>query len=589
MILTPIQKQPLNLSYKKQNLKTPKQDGVVTSCGSFKQPSPELFKAYNNIKSLNFTGKLDPERHIKAKVQRNLSGEFWGNVYGIDYMSSYRVSNAVRDFIENAKEPSDKILKEINRQKSVNSNFMSLLITNEPVKKPEDFALETKQIFKDLKIQMFELNKTFEQVGFNLKEVKLFNKFVADTFVTLYLMGFPDAISHAGQVARKNVVEAYKMKASNEDILKSAMVGWLHDPKLKPNVSWSNLATHPIVGGAIAIKVLDSYDFDKMLTNYLPDQKAVSAFKDGIIESLFVNNDSAFVLENVVLNKPPFPVPNPENGVADKDPSISNLAKRRLKAPSEGLKPESITSSVLKNIKGISFDTGIIALKGFVFKNICKDLSSKYPVLMTKSSGQVFSDILNGKITDDALINDLNKAIKERSGSTKSLKIAASTLFCHHDEVTSSGKIPSLALVISDPLLLSPHKVLLGGTQNTPVGRIVSFLHSFNANVESVPLQAKENALIWQVDLYRSMLAAADELSSQNNLQAFIEQHKAESFEEQLQLLTQILTTSSTWGEFADFEINGSSNDKLTHMSSVIAKHYKQATEESPGMFNVEL
>lgn len=589
MIISPLHKQALNLPFKQAVTIDNIKNSALEPSLQDKKVSLELYQAYNGIKPLAFKGKLDPQNTERARVQRNLRGEFWGNVHGVDYIASYRVTNAICDFIEKSTPIPESVLKEINDQKASNTNFMSLLVTNESIKTPEEFAIETQECFKDLQIQMNNLNKTFEQVGFTVEEVQLFNKFVAETFTTLYLMGFPDAISHAGQVARKNVVEAYKLKASNEDMLKSAMVGWLHDPKLKPNISWSNLATHPVVGGSIASTVLESYELDKMLTAYLFEKDAVSTFKDGIIESLFVNNDSAFVLENVVLNKPPFPVPNSEEGVAYKDPNIANVAKGRLNAPSEGKKPELITSEILKNIRGIKFDTGIKALKVHAFKVICNELSSKYPVLKMKSSDNILSDIIKGKITDVDLINDLNKAIKERPGSIKSLKISASSLFCHHDEVTMSGKIPSFALVISDPLLLSPHKILLGGAQKTPVERIKSFFTSFNENVKAVPFDAKENALIWQVDLYRSMLNAADELSHQTNFEAFNKQYGKESFEKQSQKLVELLSLSTTWGKYADFEINKENNDKLTHMSSVIAKHYKQATEESPGMYNVEM
>ncbi|MGD9581187.1 MAG: hypothetical protein AB7V50_07430 [Vampirovibrionia bacterium] len=577
------------------------QKAVLPQCVSFKandeslnsistvyrMPSAELLKTYTGVNNVNFAGRLDPQNHEKAKVQRNLKGEFWGHAYGVDYMTSYSLLKSLGNYIDNNIELSDSDIKKINTQKANIHNFNSLLVTNEPIKKPEEFDLETRNALKELKTQLKDIKETFKQAGLSDKEVNIFNKFVANTFLTLYFMGFPDAVGHAGQVTRKNIVEAYKFNASNENILKSAIVGWLHDPKLKANISWSNLATHPVIGGAIALTVLDSKEFDDLLVDYLPDNKAIKSFKEGIVESLFVNNDSAFVLQNVVLNKPVFPVPNPQDGVASNCPDIVEVANKRLDAPSEGKKPDMITSKLLNAIKFIKFDTGIKALNIGSFGTMCNHLSSKYPVLGSKQASKVLDDILNGKISNPDIIFDLNKTIKGNPNSVKPLKIKSTALFCHHDEVSESGKIPSLALVISDPLLLSPHKVLIGGMQKTPVERIKSYISSFNDNVKAIPFEAKENALCWQLDLYTSMLKAADELSSQNNFETFNECFKDESFDVKLNHLIELISTSSTWGEYADFEINDVNKEKLTHMYSVVANHYKQATETSEGMFKI--
>ena len=48
----------------------------------------------------------------------------------------------------------------------------------------------------------------------------------------------------------------FTIEDTKKEILKSAIVGYGHDPKLDSAISWGNLASHPISAAAMSQKIL---------------------------------------------------------------------------------------------------------------------------------------------------------------------------------------------------------------------------------------------------------------------------------------------------------------------------------------------
>jgi hypothetical protein len=144
-----------------------------------------------------------------------------------------------------------KTINTIVKQKMYCSNFQSLVM-NDDLQTYSYYEEMTTLFLTLLKQEIKELYRIFSVLSFNEKELLIFSQFVANSSLVLFYMGFADAIPHAAQVTKKCIVEAFKRSSYKYQILQSAIVGWIHDPKFPIKFSWSNLAAHPIIASAIA-------------------------------------------------------------------------------------------------------------------------------------------------------------------------------------------------------------------------------------------------------------------------------------------------------------------------------------------------
>ena len=86
-----------------------------------------------------------------------------------------------------------------------------------------------------------------------------------------------------------------------------------------------------------------------------------------------------------------------------------------------------------------------------------------------------FDQILCGEIKNNEFISDLSSCLQHiqmrHDNVYVTVKVAADKLFSHHDEM-KYAPYAALTLAVADRLLLSPHKILEAGVQNTAHGRI---------------------------------------------------------------------------------------------------------------------
>src|SRR5262249_41942347 len=128
--------------------------------------------------------------------------------------------------------------------------------------------------------------------------------------------------------------------------------------------------------------------------------------------------------------------------------------------------------------------------------------------------------------------------------------VDSATLLHHHQEVIESGRIAAKALVIADPMMLSPHKVAVA-YQNALIKRVASFVASFDDNNRLMPKDARANGTRWQRAVYLSMLVAADRLCGTARLAQFKDGHADTRLDKDVDDLRALLLDESTWCRFA--------------------------------------
>ena len=318
-------------------------------------------------------------------------------------------------------------------------------------------------------------------------------------------------------------------------------------------------------------------EFEGLLTQLLGDSSKTNKFIKNVSESLFINNDSEWVMNNVILHKNKY-IPGAQDGIADKAPDIEDTMIQRFKAPSKGEEPKEISPKDLKTLEHMKFYTGIRGINKKAFEQILPEVSKNFSEIKDKSPQEVYKGIMNGEISNPELINTLKEKLTDNNGITES-KISGSVLLCHHME-TEEGKIAAKTLIEADPMLLSPHKIVMSGFEPTSIGRISSFMKSFDGNINGLPKEDNEKGKAWQKELLISMMKAADELS--DNKKAI--NYNTMSINE----LAEKLSNAETWGDYGNLDTKNPENKgKLQEMSDVIKKHYDKAAEESKNMFNI--
>ncbi|MEW5818624.1 MAG: hypothetical protein AB1782_00405 [Cyanobacteriota bacterium] len=523
-------------------------------------------------------GIYDPDNADVQKISKCLKGDCFIMHTGNDYYLLEKLDGDLFKLISDGQDLTRENLIKISKINQQASNFSSILARRTDFETIDESTNKTKLFLKTLKDKIKETDNIFEKLGLNNEEINIFNKIVSKTAFVMFLMGYPEVVEHSLQVSQLAAKIAKTDGASNEEILKSAITGWLHDPKLDTKVSWNNLAVHPVVAGVVADTALNDQEIDDLLLSYLKNKKSSNNFKYGIIESLYVNNDSLFVLNNVILSQPAIITPVKEQAIdlSQKIPDIIKITTGRFQALSRCKKVQRIPRNIEMKLNEIQIDSGYRFISNMSWNKISTTLIKKHN-LKNLDSNKLLNELLEDKIHNEELLKDLIILIETDKDSVKNLKINAINIFCHQDEVSDNGKIASLSLIVADSLLLSPQKILTTGYQNTPQKRLNSFIDSFKDNIEYIPAQKRQMALEWQRDLYLSMIKAANELSGNNRLEYYNNELQNKSINQQLSILEVILKEPSTWGKYSSINIDDNNRDKFDIMIKTISNYYDKA------------
>ncbi len=532
--------------------------------------------------------KFSPTKHELQKIHHALTGwEGDGRVLAASCYATPKVLAGIRDLLAlplAVSEDGDpdrstvasfvdekiprSLLEDLALAKARLLNTFTLL-QGGLIQPSSSFEDEARSFLTDLKREMVITENQMRRV-FQLNDagVALYREFVAQTAPILFVMGFDDAIPHAGQVSRLCGYMTQRQQKSQgstvevinrPEILIALMVGWLHDPKLRGDISWSNLAAHPVVGSAIATHLLQADRMRHLYRNFAdsfqtrPSGLRPGRFQRAVAEALAINNDSRFVVNNVILHKPPFPVPGVvEPGILDQIGQtkglriarrIEKLVDDRMSAPSRGEKPPMLKSSkALRALRTTRLETGLRGVSRDAWLRTVRDVK---PELGPQQALDLFEQVIDGQLADKDLEAALAKNLRTRKDAVVACRISGSALLAHHGELSGWSRQAALALVNSDPLLLSAHKIGAVGTQ------IQSFVRSFNDNIRDLPKDCHERGVWWQRSVFLSILKAADRLNSTSLRRDFLLDTADLNIEVQVKRLGELLVKPEIWGRYA--------------------------------------
>lgn len=466
---------------------------------------------------IQFSGRYVPKEKKLRDLAKALQG--WpdtDSITGPDYFAPVEQADALYDFLKTGTALTPALKASFSdRKASVINHFAD--INHDVEIQPESLRDDVDAFLEDFYGQVTQCTDDLKTYfNFNDSEIDAFRRFATVTAPLLFNLGFADAIPHAGQVSRLCVLKSAeianlkKQPVDKSQLLQAAMTGWLHDPKLNPKWSGDNLATHPLLASAIVHHVFQP-DGDKTLVDLCERNinRFGDDFKQGLIEAVSINNDSRYITEQVILKTLKEKTQKRLKFLAPLfNKLFDRIFKQRLEAAAKGEKPKrfSLSSQLLRLFR---FGTG---LKGIVFV---------------------------GSNPDNQLILES--------------RVSAYHLLSHHASVSDSGKASALALVNSDPLLLSPHKLLASNSRGS-VNEIVSdFVDSFQHNIDDLPKSTRQTALVYQHAVLLSVIDAAEKLTGQ---QCLVD--KTDSFtaspkvlKQEIKTLSAMIKAPETWSDYA--------------------------------------
>lgn len=552
--------------------------------------SQNRLKADTFIKSqptLQFNG-YGPSALERARILTALQGTN-DTVFGPNYLPSLQMVNGLSQRLQaNQTEPlSSSLLNELAQKKQEAINLHHFLL-NKPLVSFDTTLNEAKTFDVDLKNRVSRiLNESLTpQAGFSPEMRQAFTRFVALTAPVIFTMGFADGVDHAGDVSQLAQTIAKKQGATPVEQLQAAMVGWLHDPKLKGDISWSNLATHPVVASAISDWVFQDNAFTSILNAGISNPSLnAETFQQGLREALAINNDSAFVMNNVILANT-FKHPLGEPGLAEQVPATREWMHKRFKAPSKNEVLPVLPREVETELKqqGVSLSTDLRTITRQALSQIAGS---------SENAAAYYQQLVTGQITDETKLAQVREQLKNTPNGITSPKASATSLLAHHEDV-DNGKVAAMALTVADPLLLSPHKIIESSFEETLGKRVRSFLNSFAANVTFLPQAQKTLGKLWQKELLDSMLKAVGELTGRQVLPALAQDAP---LEEAIQVRDALLQGDLIWTipqepsddpankpqNMADLSLKGDA--KLAkEMAGVFKKAYESALKQSKAL-----
>lgn len=504
----------------------------------------------------------------------------WSDVDGLgpEYFASKSVERALFNFLVSGTKVPASIRKSLSKGRARVNNFYNLINQTIPAaapKKSDCYLGETTLFLEQLAEQEEIWRKgAFANLDMSASEQELYWRVVAKTAPVLFNMGFVDAIPHSAQVSRLTASMATYLGARHSEVLQAAIVGWLHDPKLHPklDLSHENLATHPVNAAGLAWCVFHDLELARMLLAYFKGQKERrDAFVDGAVDALAINNDSRFVQMMVVLPTYVERVtalfgPGPAS-------QFKTVIEARLESAAKGKNPRSLPRHLNGILSQIRLDSG---LRGVSKHGLLKAFAEAQ--LKRKNPAGLIEDILDGKLKISiAELARLKASIIKHA--VLRVDIDSSTLLHHHQEVLDSGRLAAEALVIADPMMLSPHKVA-SVYKIAMIDRIKAYVASFDDNNQLLPKDAHEMGIRWQRAVYLSMLSAADRLCGTKLMASFSKEHQETSTIADVDDLRALILNQNTWCKYARAKGNACENADVERFIAVLEEAYVDVVEQ---------
>ncbi len=494
--------------------------------------------------------QFSPDRGEILGIQTGLKG--WVDVQGLgpSYFLSPAAEQDLRTFLSTGT-ASSLLLDALSAGRARVVNFFGMLSGDADFNPApaSSFAADTALFLKQLGEQArIWKSGSFKSLDFSNREVELLAAISVKSSPCLFFMGFVDAIPHSSQVARLCATMAHTLNGRHSEVFQAAVVGKLHDPKFEAriDVAKQNLATHPINAVALANAIFEDRAVLNALVDYFHgNQQQAGDFVEGVLDALGVNNDSWFV--QMVFIFPQFVKRIGEKYGAPVADGFKAVMEGRLESASKGTAPPSLPPHLHGCLAQEFLDSGLrgISQHGWQLALSESGIVHTDPIAL-------FQQLVNGSLGEvtQAQITKLRASLRTNANSVLKVQISATRMLHHHQEVVPSGRIAAAALVIADPMMLSPHKV--AAVYSTPImDRLRSYCQSFDDNVRLLPGCASTIGRQWQRAVYASMLWASDCLTGGGQLAVFAASHGTTTLQKDIDDLRAFVLTEQAWGAWA--------------------------------------
>lgn len=495
--------------------------------------------------------QFSPDRGEIRGIQTGLCG--WKDVRGLgpNYFVAPAVEELLQSFVYDSLSDINPLVNALAANRACVVNFFDLIaVQGEYNPKPAaDFVPEAVKFLQQIKEQVaIWRTGTFKALDFSVTERSVLAMISVKVSPVLFVMGFADGIPHSSQVARLCASMAQRrLKARPSEVLQAAVVGKLHDPKFEGriDVGRQNLATHPIVAVALANAVFEDARVKKALVDYFHGNKRQARdFVIGVRDALGVNNDSWFV--QMMFVYPQFVKRISEKYGPEVAAGLKAVMEGRLESAAANSRPPALPAYLHGCLAQETLDSGLRGISGVAWQ---KALSAAG---VTGDPQTVFQQLVLAQLdgVTPAQIAAIQQSLRANPDAILTARISATRLLHHHQDVVPSGRVAATALVIADPMLLSPHKI--AAVYTCPmIERLLSFCKSFDDNIRLLPVSAREVGKLWQRAVYLSMLRASDSLTGSSRVTEFASSHADSDVATDIADLRKLVTGATTWGRWA--------------------------------------
>lgn len=496
-------------------------------------------------------GQFSPDRGELFGIRTGLTG--WKEVDGLgpDYFLAPPDEQALLDFVFGILGDTTALSLALADKRARVVNFFDLLAGESDYLPllPASFAAETAVFLKQLK-QQVNIWRTgaFKSLDFSRQERLLLAHVSAKANPVLFMMGFADAIPHSSQVGRLCASMAQQLGARPSEVFQAAVVGKLHDPKYEGRLDLGrqNLATHPVVAAALAGLVFDDPRIRGELRKYFHGVEARAVdFVDGLVDVLGLNDDSWFVQIMVVL--PTYIKRISAKYGAAVAAGFKSVMEGRLKSAASGDPLPDLPPHLHGCLSQEMMDSGLRGISKHAWQQAVTDAG-----ITGVDAVELFNQLVGGELgtVTQAQVADIRKALRANADAVLTAKICATRLLHHHKEVVPSGRIAGSALVIADPMMLSPHKIFVV-YETSVMARLRTYCDSFDDNIRLLPACADDTGPPWQRAVYLSMLLACDKVMGTTLVAHFEKSHATTDTKTDIADLKALILDAANWGTYA--------------------------------------
>jgi hypothetical protein len=357
--------------------------------------------------------------------------------------------------------------------------------------------------------------------------------------------------------------------------LQALLVGWAHDPKLDTALSIDNVATHPIVASALAGLWLNEQVLNQSLDQIFPIAAERHLWQSGLMAALTINNDSRYVTEQLIA--PALMNQLGQKGSSELVASFSNRLMARFTATSHGAPLPELASELQAALAATHLDSGLIGLDKGLWKQLTAEESG---------AETLYESICNGAVPESAL-NHWHKRIQEHVIEEPILihwPVTGLALMAHHQGIPEAGQPTALCLALSDPLLLSPHKILQARPAQEPLlERLRSYVQSIRENVAGLPLLAGSNPVNkmgpqWHRTIQQVIASTLASLTHEESLLVTLENASAAESMGDPGSSWDTLLSERAWGAWGTCT-DDLQPQTLVHVCKVLERQYLQWVE----------